>query len=60
MNQESKSGSEILTVQEDPESGDLFLLFPQTLLDSVGWKEGDVIDWTKDENGSWILSKKSV
>lgn len=60
MNQESTSGSEILTVQEDPESGDLFLLFPQTLLDSVGWKEGDVIDWTKDENGSWILSKKSV
>lgn len=49
-----------LTVQEDHETGDLYLLFPQLLLDQVGWKEGDTINWEKNDNGSWTLSKKNV
>ena len=60
MKQESKPGREILTVEEDPDSGDLFIALPQELLENVGWKEGDTIEWTQDNNGSWILSKKSV
>lgn len=51
---------EVLTVQEDPVTGDLFVLFPQIFLDSVGWKEGDTINWEQGDNGSWILSKKAV
>lgn len=48
----------IVTVEEDPETGDLILPFPDGLLDSMGWKEGDVINW-KEENGAWILTRKS-
>jgi len=48
----------VVTVEEDPETGDLILPFPDGLLDSMGWKEGDVINW-KEENGAWILTRKS-
>ncbi len=51
---------ETLIVQYDPDTGDHFIEFPQNLLDSVGWKEGDTINWESGENGSWILSKKNV
>ena len=60
MKKEKMAISETLTVQEDPETGELFISFPQPLLDSVGWQEGDTINWEQGENGSWILSKKNV
>lgn len=48
----------IVTIEEDPDNGDLLLPFPPDMLEQVGWKEGDVINW-KEENGSWILTRKS-
>jgi bifunctional DNA-binding transcriptional regulator/antitoxin component of YhaV-PrlF toxin-antitoxin module len=50
--------SHILTVQEDPDTGDFFIQFPQSVLDRLGWKEGDTLDWTDNKNGSWSLSKR--
>ena len=47
-----------ITVQEDPESGDQILEFPDDLLESAGWKEGDVIKWINNDDGSWTLRKK--
>lgn len=49
---------EVIT-QEDPETGDLLLPIPQVLLDQLGWKEGDDIDFGLDENGHYILRKIS-
>jgi hypothetical protein len=45
---------------EDAEdgSGDLILPFPDDLLDSAGWKEGDVLEWIDNKNGTWTLRKK--
>ena len=40
------------------EDGDQFIEFPQELLADVGWKEGDVLEWTPNDDGSWILKKK--
>ena len=40
------------------EDGDQFIEFPQELLADVGWKEGDVLEWTPNGDGSWTLSKK--
>ena len=42
-----------VTVEEDG-----ILSLPQDLLDEAGWKEGDVLDWTDNKNGTWSLSKK--
>jgi hypothetical protein len=60
MTQNQEYLRETLTVQEDPDTGDLFVLFPQIFLDSVGWKEGDTLKWEDQGNGSWTLSKKNV
>lgn len=44
-------------VQEDPESDDLILPIPPILLDQLGWKEGDDIEFGMDEKGNWFLKK---
>lgn len=46
-----------LEVQEDPDSGDLFLQFPPELLELQGWKEGDTLSWEENKDGSWTISK---
>ena len=45
---------EVIT-QEDPETGDLMLPIPQKLLDELGWREGDEIEFAVDTNGKYIL-----
>lgn len=47
-----------VTVEEDPETGELILPFTPDMLACVGWKEGDTIEWTDNKNGSWSLSKR--
>lgn len=43
-------------LQEDPETGDLILELPQEILTLWGCKEGDVINWSKNNDGSWTIS----
>lgn len=45
-------------VQEDPDSDDLILPIPQVMLDELGWKEGDDIEFILDD-GRWILKRVS-
>lgn len=46
-----------VTVEEDPETGDLLLPLPQDFLDMQGWKEGDELEWIDNKDGSWSISK---
>jgi hypothetical protein len=39
-------------------SGDLIMPLPQDLLESAGWKEGDVLEWKDLGNGTWSLTKQ--
>ena len=48
----------VISVEKDEETGDLMLPLPQDLLESRGWKPGDVLIWKDLGNGSWELSKK--
>ena len=48
----------VLEVQEDPETGDGILQFPEDLLETAGWKEGDVLEWSDLGDGTWSLTKK--
>jgi len=48
----------ICEVKKDPESLDSYIEFPLDLLSSIGWKPGDIIEWTPQKNGSWKLRKK--
>jgi hypothetical protein len=46
-----------ITVEEDPDTGDLILPLPADLLEMQGWKEGDTLEWTDEGNGAWSLKK---
>lgn len=49
----------IETVQED-ENGELVLPFPQELLDEVGWKPGDNLEWIDRGDGTWEIRQKNL
>jgi hypothetical protein len=58
MNNLTKSWT--LEVMEDPDNKDeLILQFPPDLLESAGWKEGDVLIWSITDDGI-TLSKKQT
>ena len=59
MNNTTKT-SWTLVVEEDPETGDGILTFPEDMLSQTGWREGDVLEWKDLGDGSWSLEKKSV
>lgn len=47
---------EVIT-QEDPETGDVLIPIPPHLLEELGWKEGDDVDFSIDEKGRIIVKK---
>jgi hypothetical protein len=47
-----------ITVEEDPETGDLVLPFPPDMLAQVGWDFGDTLIWDTQDDGAIILHKK--
>ena len=49
-----------MTLEEDPETGDLILPFPEDMLKEVGWKEGDTLEWEDNKDGTFSITKKEV
>ena len=47
----------IIEVKEDPDTKDTVIEFPNDLLDAVGWKIGDTITWSVDEDGKCFITK---
>jgi len=47
-----------ITLEEDTETGELVLPFTDEILNELGWKEGDVLEWVDNKDGSWSLVKK--
>jgi hypothetical protein len=43
---------------EEDEYGNLVLPLNQDILDLTKWKEGDIIEWVDNKDGSWTLKKK--
>jgi hypothetical protein len=35
----------------------LILEFPDSLMESTGWKVGDTLEWIDNKDGSWTLRK---
>lgn len=48
----------VIALEEDKDTGDLIIPFPDDLLVQAGWNIGDTIQWTDNKDGSWTLSKK--
>jgi bifunctional DNA-binding transcriptional regulator/antitoxin component of YhaV-PrlF toxin-antitoxin module len=47
-----------VTVEEDPETGDMILPFNDEILEATGWKIGDTLVWIDNKDGTWIIEKK--
>lgn len=47
--------SYILEVQED-ENGDQYIVFPDEVMEELGWQEGDLLNW--DARGEGIVISK--
>ena len=47
---------EVITHTDD-KTGDLLLPIPQKLLDELGWREGDEIEFAIDDKGKYILKR---
>lgn len=46
-----------ISLEEDPETGDLILPLNDEILEGTGWKTGDTIDWIDNKDGSWTMKK---
>lgn len=50
-----------VTLEQDPETGELILPFPEDLINQMGWSEGTTLHWdVKDDNTVFITEKKPV
>lgn len=55
-NKQDLTRYEVIT-QEDPETGDLILPIPQKMLDQLGWKEGDDVEFEIGTDGAIYIKK---
>ena len=46
-----------VTLETDPETGDLIMPIPTDCLNQCGWDIGDTLLWEEMGNGSWSLRK---
>jgi len=49
--------SGMMEVQEDPETKELYLELPQAMLDKMGWKQDDLLEWVENPDGTWMIIK---
>lgn len=45
---------------EYDEDGEAFIVFPQELIEELGWEPGDKLLWTDNKNGSYSLTKVEI
>ena len=48
----------IVDLEEDPVTGDIIMPIPLELLEDLGWKEGDTLDWNIDEKTNEVTLTK--
>ena len=46
-----------VTLEEDPETGDLILPLSDEILEGSGISIGDTVEWVDNKDGSWMLRK---
>ena len=52
--------SYLVTLEEDPETGDLVLPLPEKLMEETGWKTGDTLDWKDNGDGTFSMTKQKT
>ena len=47
----------ILTVQENGKDRELYVQFPESVINQMGWSEGDTLEWLDNGDGSWTIQQ---
>lgn len=47
-----------VTLETDPETGDLIMPLPPDLLNQMGWDFGDTLIWEELADGGWSLRRQ--
>ena len=47
-----------IPVEEDAITGEQFITFPQDCIQQLGWKEGDVLLWIDNKDGTFTIQKR--
>ena len=47
----------IVTLEEDPDTGELIMPLPHAVLAQEGWCIGDLLTWSVDESGAITLRR---
>ena len=47
----------ILTVQENGKDHELYVQFPEAVINQMGWSEGDTLEWLDNGDGSWTIQQ---
>lgn len=50
------TGLQSVQLEED-EYGNLFVPFPQELMDKLGWKENDTLEWKDNQDETFTIIK---
>jgi len=50
------TGLQSVQLEED-EYGNFFVPFPQELMDKLGWKENDTLEWKDNQDGTFTIFK---
>lgn len=45
------------TVEYNEDFKEYYLTIPEELIDSLGWEEGDVVEWHQNKDGSVLLER---
>jgi ABC-type lipoprotein release transport system permease subunit len=57
----TKSTSFVRVLKEDLEfPGEFMLDLGDDLVNQLGWKIGDTVTWTDNQDGTWTLTKKTA
>ena len=48
----------VVTLEQDPETGELIMPIPTELLSQMGWIEGTELFWIDNEDGTYSLKEK--
>lgn len=48
-----------VTLETDPETGDLIMPLPPDLLNQMGWDFGDTLIWEELADGGWSLRRQN-
>tara|TARA_B110000503_G_scaffold7255_1_gene9861 strand:- start:101 stop:277 length:177 start_codon:yes stop_codon:yes gene_type:complete len=53
-------GSFIPVIADPDDPNELAIKLPDSLCESQGWAVGDTLEWTDNNDGSWLLKKQSA